>query len=141
MGSEPALHNDTNHARDAESSASGRRGVAWRVVISLLFLSFVTAMYLLGPGLPAQAQSSITCGEHDTLLDVLQRKDIGERVAVGVINDGAVLELLATPSGSRWIAVVISTSGMSCLLAFGSDLSARSIPVVIAETPSAAPEM
>ena len=70
--------------------------------ISLLFLSFVTAMYLLG--LPAQAQSSITFGEHDALLDVLQRNHIEERVAVGVINDGAVLELLATVAraGLRW---------------------------------------
>ncbi len=106
--------------------------------VPLFLLSFVIAMYV--PGLLAKAQSSITCGEHNTVLEALQRKQVEERVAVGVINDGAVLELLATSSGSRWIALVTTTSGKSCLVAFGSDLSARAIPVVIAETPSVVPE-
>ena len=38
--------------------------------VPLFLLSFVIAMYV--PGLPAKAQSSITCGEHNTVLEALQ---------------------------------------------------------------------
>ncbi len=104
-------------------------------------LSVICSLIFMGIALPVQAQAAYFtgfCTDRDDAVKRLQR--YGERqVAVGLTSRGALLELLATRTGSSWSVLMTSPNGRSCLIVFGSDLTTRPVPTDI--KPSDYPEM
>ena len=105
--------------------------------------SFLSAVAIVAVTLQAQAQVpqvGIPCGVRDELLERFRLKFGEGPVAVGLIGDRAILEVIATPTGSTW-SVLLTTVGGTCVVAHGSDFSASTVPTVAQFEPSGNPEM
>jgi hypothetical protein len=49
-------------------------------------------------------------------------------VALGVANNGGVMEVLSSPNGTTWTIVLTMPNGQSCMIAAGDDWQRRSMP-------------
>ena len=75
---------------------------------------------------PANAQPA-ACGELDKMLETLRRDYHESPVASGTTRSGAPLFVLASPSGS-WTIVVIIPSGAACIASAGQEWKAIKPP-------------
>ena len=66
--------------------------------------------------LPAMAQT--VCGERNKFLDHLSRGYSEAPAAMGLVSNGAVLEVLVSTNGT-WTIIVTRPDGMSCVVAAG----------------------
>ncbi len=97
-------------------------------------LLFLASLIVAGAPSPLQAQAPhfrAFCASHDRALEYLQLRYGERRVAVGLINERAILEILATRTRSTWSVLMTGADGKSCLVAFGNDLTALPVPAVI----------
>jgi len=66
----------------------------------------------------AQAQQG-ACVSRETILQYLATKYSEEPVAIGIANNGGVIEVIASAGGGTWTIIITMPSGVSCLLATG----------------------
>ena len=77
---------------------------------------------LLGSALvlvSASAMAAPQCNSRETVLELLSEKYSEAPVAVGVANNGGLVEVLSTGDGETWSIIITSPKGMSCLVAAG----------------------
>ena len=67
---------------------------------------------------PWAAQAQTMCGERDTVLSTLKKTYSETPVSMGLATNGAMIEVLASPSGSFTI-VLTQPSGLACVIAAG----------------------
>lgn len=80
-------------------------------------LKIVTAVAVVTAlALPALAQS--VCGERNKFLNHLSNGYSEAPVAMGLVSNGSILEVLASKDGS-WTIIVTRPDGMSCVVAAG----------------------
>ena len=92
----------------------------WVVIVAVFFVTlFLTA------ALPARAQGVPPCLSFTATVEALGQKYHEEPVAVGMVNDGAVVVLFSTAGGETWTLVVRKASGETCFLASGSGWAER----------------
>lgn len=65
------------------------------------------------------APSPPVCDRHEVLIDHLAARYDEVPLAMGLVVDGTVLEVLVSPSGT-WSLLVTLPSGLTCLLRAGS---------------------
>jgi hypothetical protein len=53
------------------------------------------------------------------VLELLAQKYSEAPVAIGVANNGGLVEVLSTGDGNTWSIIITSPQGMSCLVAAG----------------------
>lgn len=73
---------------------------------------------ILAATLAAQPTESI-CAERDTLMSSLSREYAEAPKAVGLANNGSVVELLTTRDGRTWTLLMTRPDGTSCVVAAG----------------------
>ncbi|MCG8360080.1 MAG: hypothetical protein MI920_31325 [Kiloniellales bacterium] len=69
----------------------------------------------------AQAQQN-QCNQRDNVLKLLSNKYSESRVAVGVTNNGGLVEVLKSAPQAKadtWTIIITSPQGVSCLIAAG----------------------
>ncbi len=66
---------------------------------------------------PAAAQPQ--CSPRDNVLKMLESKYKEAPVAVGVTNNGGLVEVLSTGQGETWSIIITTPQGVSCLIAAG----------------------
>lgn len=77
--------------------------------------------------LPASAQS--VCGERNKFLEHLGSNYQEGPIAMGLVSDGNVLEVLASNGGS-WTIIVTRPDGKSCVVATGDGW--EDVPLLVA---------
>lgn len=82
----------------------------------LCALAFAAALVAAFFVVPAVARS--VCGDRAHLVDQLHRRFKETPAALGMIDDGRVLELLTSAVGS-WTILVTAPNGTTCLVASG----------------------
>ena len=68
------------------------------------------------------AQAASQCNERDNVLKLLSSKYSESPVAVGVTNNGGLVEVLKTAPEAKsdtWTIIITSPQGVSCLIAAG----------------------
>lgn len=83
------------------------------------------ALVLLAIGSAARAQGVPPCLSFTSVVETLGQKHHEEPVAVGLVNEGAVVVLFSTAGGETWTLVVRKASGETCFLASGSGWAER----------------
>ena len=78
-------------------------------------LTLGTALTLLSSAAVAAPQ----CNTRDYVLDLLSDKYSEAPIAIGVANNGGLVEVLATGDGDTWSIIITTPQGMSCLVAAG----------------------
>ncbi len=84
-----------------------------RRIIFALFASVVVS--------PALAAEGPTCDKRPAVMSQLENKYSEKPVAIGVANNGGVVEVLTTKEGGTWTIVITLPNGMTCLVAAGED--------------------
>ncbi len=77
---------------------------------------------MLGASLVLASSSAFAapqCNSRDKVLELLSKKYSEAPVAVGVTNNGGLVEVLSTGDGNTWSIIITSPQGMSCLVAAG----------------------
>ena len=66
-----------------------------------------------------QAAAQPQCDNRDKVLTLLSDKYKESPVAIGVTNNGGLVEVLSTNEGTTWSIIVTTPNGVSCLVAAG----------------------
>ncbi len=83
----------------------------FRLVIILAFLGVAAPA-------AAQQQQQTPCSQRTNFIDHLQGKFAEAPIAMGLVSNGSVLEVLASNNGS-WTIIVTAPNGLSCAVATG----------------------
>ena len=59
------------------------------------------------------------CNDRDHILELLKSQYSEAPVAIGVANNGGLVEVLSTGDGDTWSIIITTPKGMSCLVAAG----------------------
>lgn len=95
----------------------------------MLTKTLLAAFLGLMLSLPVQAQQvQSLCTERSEVLGHLATKYSEAPVAMGLANNGGVIEVLTSGSGTSWTIIITMPNGVSCMLAAGE--SWESLPVV-----------
>lgn len=62
-----------------------------------------------------------TCDKRPAVMSQLENKYSEKPVAIGVANNGGIVEVLTTKEGNTWTIVITLPNGMTCLVAAGED--------------------
>lgn len=87
------------------------------VATAALVAAFFMPAAAHGAGVPV-------CAERATVLDELARRYREAPVALGLANNGGVVELFASADGATWTLLITLPSGLSCMMAAGEDWQA-----------------
>ena len=74
---------------------------------AFLLISSLMAMGVALPGQTQAAHLSGFCADHDEAVKRLQQRYGERQVAVGLTSGGALLEVLATRTGSSWSVLIV----------------------------------
>ncbi len=74
----------------------------------------------LAAAVPAVAEDQ-ACGKRDKLIGTLQQTYSEKPVAIGLSQDGSLIELLTSADGSTWTLLVTLPNGTSCIATAGQD--------------------
>ncbi|HLB81266.1 MAG TPA: hypothetical protein VJJ77_12260 [Dongiaceae bacterium] len=69
----------------------------------------------------AIAAPPMSCSPRTDVLSQLAQKFKEAPVAVGLANNGGLLEVLTNGTGSTWTIIITMPNGVSCLVAAGED--------------------
>ena len=82
-----------------------------RIVIAFLIAVLIS--------MPATAQTM--CGQRADVLSGLSGTYTETPTAMGLANNGGVMEILTSPKGDTWTIIITLPNGMSCLVAAGEN--------------------
>lgn len=70
---------------------------------------------------PAYAQQTPACAERTAILKHLAEKYTETPVALGLANNGGVLETLVSKGGDSWTIIITMPNGATCMVAAGEN--------------------
>ena len=83
-------------------------------------LRFVIAFLIaVLASMPAGAQT--LCGQRTEVLNGLSGTYTETPAAMGLSNNGGVVEILTSPKGDTWTIIITMPNGLSCLVAAGEN--------------------
>ncbi len=83
-------------------------------------MRFLALALILLAGSAAAAEGP-TCDKRPAVMSQLENKYSERPVAIGVANNGGIVEVLATEDGDTWTIIITLPNGMTCLVAAGED--------------------
>jgi len=86
-----------------------------------LWVTALLGATLLVSSPPADAQSPAQCAKRMDIIKHLTGQFHETPVAVGLADNGHLLEILASTDGKTWTLLFSTPAGMSCLMATGQD--------------------
>jgi hypothetical protein len=89
-----------------------------------LITAAIAGAALLGSMTPAAAQSPQACAKRIDIIKHLTGQFHETPVAIGLSDNGSLLEILASTDGKTWTLLFSLPTGMSCLMATGQDWQA-----------------
>ena len=69
----------------------------------------------------AQEQPQMSCAKRTDVLKHLATKYTEAPVAIGIANNGGVIEVLSSKTGSSWTIIITMPSGPTCMVAAGEN--------------------
>ncbi len=75
------------------------------------------------------------CNNRDKVLGMLAAKYKEVPVALGVTNNGGLIEVLSAGDGNTWTIIITTPQGMSCLVAAGEGW--RKVERLVSQDPEA----
>jgi hypothetical protein len=92
----------------------------------------LAAACIVMAAVPAHAQNR-PCAKRAELLAHLESKFQEGRVAIGLADNGNLLEIFTSKDGSTWTVAMTTPTGITCLLATGQNW--ESVPPSVAHAP------
>ena len=92
----------------------------WKIVL------FIFVAVLLWA---AVAEAAPFCDDRRNIAEKLNKKHDEQSVAVGLGNNGGLLEIFASPNGETWSIIISNTKGRACIIAAGEGWRYRKVVV------------
>jgi len=89
-------------------------------MIKSLLMSVVLAAGLI-LSTPAIGQQQAACAKRADIVKHMHKKYKEAPVAIGLANNGGVLETLVGPKGKSWTIIITMPSGKTCMVAAGEN--------------------
>jgi len=83
-----------------------------------LFAGLVLSV-VAGSNIAEAAQPNHACTDRTSALTHLSKKFSEEPVAIGLANNGGVVEVLTDTAGSTWSIIITMPDGLACIVAAG----------------------
>ncbi len=105
----------------------GRPGTGARLaiekpgIVRLLAATAVMAVVAVSFSSVATAQQQPLCTERSEVLSQLSSQYAEAPVAMGIANNGGVLEILSSRSGGSWTIILTMPNGVACMIAAGEN--------------------
>ena len=74
---------------------------------------------------PAAAQA--ICASHDEMTELLDKRYKERTVAIGIANNGRLMEVFSSEDGSTWTIIMTTPQGQSCVVADGKAWDSRQL--------------
>lgn len=81
----------------------------------------VLAAFAVAAPSPADAQGAQACGKRADIIKHLAGQYQEQPVAIGLADNGSLVEILTSTDGGTWTLIFSLPTGMSCLVATGQD--------------------
>jgi CubicO group peptidase (beta-lactamase class C family) len=104
-----------------------------RMMASLAGAMMIAAPLALGPAAPAQAER--VCLPFADMARQLQANFAEAPVAIGLADNGGLIEVFANGDGSTWTMLYVAPNGVSCLVASGENWMTAPKPKLLTGTP------
>jgi len=88
--------------------------------IRLLIAAALVAVF----SYPVSGQQRAACDRRADVLKHLSAKYAEAPVAIGLANNGGVLEVLSSPKGASWTMIITMPNGPTCFVAAGENWEA-----------------
>ena len=72
-------------------------------------------------GLRATASAQTLCSTHEEITDLLDSRYSEAQVAIGIANNGGLIEVFSAGDGATWTIVMTTPQGKSCVVANGGE--------------------
>ncbi len=95
----------------------------------------ISSVSLMLWGHSATAQQQPACTERTDVLDHLANQYAESPVAMGLANNGGVIEILSSKAGKSWTIILTMPNGMTCMIAAGE--SWETVPRLVRVGPAA----
>jgi hypothetical protein len=87
----------------------------FRIALTLLTSAVVVATS------PAWAQQQPLCTDRSEVISQLSSQYSEAPVAMGIANNGGVLEILSSQAGTSWTIILTMPNGVTCMIAAGEN--------------------
>ena len=87
--------------------------------------SLLVSISLIAVVFQAQATERLQCGPHKDVVAQLAVKYSEQPVAIGVSENGQLIEILAHRDGSTWTVIATTPQGLSCIVIAGEAWQGR----------------
>ena len=91
-----------------------------KFIIALLVLVFSSSSSI----------ATTLCATHDVIISHLEKRYKESPIAVGVADNGHLVEIFASEKGASWTLILTSPNGTSCLFAAGNNWQTFPFPIV-----------
>ena len=102
---------------------SKRRDTPLTAMLRIFGITALALALLLGLRAPASAQS--VCTTHAEITNLLDSRYSESQIAIGIANNGRLVEVFSAGDGSTWTIVMTTPQGESCVVASGGDWHLR----------------
>ena len=76
---------------------------------------------LLGVGISGASAQQPACTKRSDIISHLAQKYSETPAAIGLANNGGVLEVLVAPKGKSWTIIITMPNGIACMVAAGEN--------------------
>lgn len=90
-----------------------------------LALAITTLAITTTAASPAAAQA--ICAPHADLTELLGKRYKEQTVAIGIANNGRLMEVYSSKDGSTWTIIMTTPQGESCVVADGKSWDSRQL--------------
>ena len=90
----------------------------------MLRIALTAVLITLSGSFSAVSAQQPMCTERNVVLNQLSDQFSEAPVAMGVANNGGVLEILSSSAGKSWTIILTMPSGVTCMIAAGENWEA-----------------
>jgi len=83
--------------------------------------AIVSALLIGWSAFSTSAQAQTMCGERNAVIKSLAKTYSETPVSMGLASNGAIIEILASPSGASFTIILTRPNGLSCVMAAGEN--------------------
>lgn len=99
----------------------------------MIFRCFILMILMVSYGIsPISAQGN--CDFRESLLNNLDKKYGELEFALGIVNNGDILEIIVDANDRSWSVLITKPNGISCVVAVGDDFEIQTIKTVDEES-------
>jgi len=89
--------------------------------VKAFFVASFLVVVILTAGCPPAAAQQPLCTERSEVVNQLASQYTEAPVAMGIANNGGVVEILVAPGGASWTIILTMPNGVTCMIAAGEN--------------------